>query len=127
MLELCDLQSTLASGFYDYVTVRQTCPDPNGATLSIVMAPTVMMTMIDVVSNNHVIAIMYHNLRRNRTSTDQHGSESRTQYHHSHVSLLCFPRARSNAEALKNVSSPKKILQCDRRPIDCVPNCPWNA
>jgi hypothetical protein len=36
------------------------------------------MTVIDMLPNNHIVAIVYDNLRRNRTGADKHCPDRRT-------------------------------------------------
>jgi hypothetical protein len=42
-----------------------------------VMTPSVMMTVIDMLANHNSIAVMHHNLRRNRTGTNKRCPDSR--------------------------------------------------
>jgi hypothetical protein len=37
-----------------------------------VMTPPVVVALIDVLANDHVISIVHHNLRGNRTGANQH-------------------------------------------------------
>jgi hypothetical protein len=36
------------------------------------------MTAIDMIADDHVVAIVHDNLRRNRTGTDKHGPHGRS-------------------------------------------------
>jgi hypothetical protein len=42
-----------------------------------VMTPSVMMTVIDMLANHNSIAVMHHNLRRNRTGTNKRCPDGR--------------------------------------------------
>jgi len=67
------------------------------------------MTAIDMTSNHYIVAIMHDNLRRSRTGASKHCPDGRSQNDHSHISLLCFPRARRNAGAARKVSRSEKF------------------
>jgi hypothetical protein len=68
-------RSTGVSGLYDDVTVRKTGLDTHSATLGMVTTPSI--TVIDVFTNDDVIAIMHHNLRRNRTGAHKRCPDGR--------------------------------------------------
>ena len=62
---------------YDYIAVWKTGPDAYCTAFSMTMTPSVMMTVIDMLPNHNSIAVMHHNLRRNRTGTNQHSPDGR--------------------------------------------------
>ena len=62
---------------YDDIPVWKTGPDAHCTAFGMVMTPSVMMTVIDMLANYNSIAVMHHNLRRNRTGTNKRCPDSR--------------------------------------------------
>jgi len=64
-------------GLYDDIAVWKTRLYTYCTAFGMVMTPSVMMTVIDMLPNHNSIAVMHHNLRSNRTGTNKHSPDGR--------------------------------------------------
>src|SRR5262249_24974876 len=90
-----------ASCFYDNVAIRQAGFHAHSSALGVVVTAPAVMTAIDMIAHDHIVAIVHNHLRRNRSGADKHCPDGRSQNDHSQTSPLCLPRDRRNAGTAK--------------------------